>query len=185
MQMESTRTIRRAMRGLTLVEMMATLAIVSVLTAASLRVAAQLSKRGRAVETGHATSSLNTTLENLLAIDMAHADSYDASTEQTVLKTRSSLDTDTLEIRHIPAVVKYEIRPIAGRNWLVRTQQIGDGPVMATLVCDGVKSFYMDASRMKRRQHRSWWKALPAQTKLTLTLDEPAGKVLHLNYRTN
>lgn len=147
---------RRA--GLTLVELLATLAIVSALTAASLRVVTGLSRSENLSERHSVIPDLEAGLADLLRGDLAHAYKVRGTREGFALRTYASLRREDLELRHVKADVSYHLRQVdGGPTLLVRIQRGPDGKEMAELVSCGVASMSLaPADDPQARLSRNW-----------------------------
>ena len=126
--------------GMTLVEMMVALAIVSLLTGGALSVATSLSRGRRLDERKTAKAAIAEGIEAVLAADIRNAAKYRTRSGGIELQTRASLDVETFALSHLPVTVIYETREIAGDRWLVRKQRAGGRDVLTELVCRNVAS---------------------------------------------
>lgn len=169
---------------MTLIEVLAALAIVSMLTVAALRVATRLSRTGAFIRRRAEASALEIGLENLFASDILHADRYVNTGEGLSLETHASLEAGTLEVRHIPGRVTYEVRTIDGRKWLVRVQQVGDGPRHAELICAGVSGVNLiGGGRRSSAAGRTVWRAVTSPTVVRVQFADSARPELRLRFR--
>ncbi len=174
----------RKLTGMTLIEVLAALAIVSMLTVAALRVATRLSRTGAFIRRRGEASALEIGLENLLASDILHADRYVNTRGGLSLETHASLEAATLEVRHIPGRVTYEVRTIDGRMWLVRVQQVGNGPQHAELICAGVSGVNLiGGGKRSFAGGRAAWRAAPSPTMVRVQFADPARPELRLQFR--
>jgi len=140
--------MRRSMhcnKGITLIEVMLTLAIVSLLTVSSLNITINLARAQRGDQRIHDASATDAQLRELFRIDLAHVHEYGITEESLKFRTRAVLDED-LEVRHLPAVIGYEVRRIDDRPWLVRTQACGKR-TMTELVCPDIKTVSLKSAR--------------------------------------
>jgi len=127
-------------KGMTLIEVMLTLAIVSLLTVSSLNVTINLAAAQRGDRRTHDAAATDVQLRELFRIDLAHAHACAITEAGLRFRTRAILD-ENLEVRHLPAVIGYEVRRIAERQWLVRTQTCSSGRrTMTELVCPDVRT---------------------------------------------
>ena len=179
-EMPAVRKPRR--EALTLIELLAALAIVSVLTAGAFRVTGQLSRSGKVIQARQDSSTLETGLKNLLAADVHHADRYKSDVSKLSFEMHASLDAKTLEIRHIPSNVTYEIRSFEGRNWLVRTQKLTNLPLHTELVCPDVSKIVLKDSG-GRSSTRRGWKAMPDKTTIEIHFENSHRPELRFQYR--
>ena len=141
--MRVTPTMRK--KGLTLVELMATLVIAAMVTAAALAAVADLARVEGMERNRQQEVTWLEPVRNLLASDLVHATQYQAVAGGFALKAQASLDADTMEQRHLPASVQYVVRRIGARSWLVRVEQPETGGNGLTeLVCPDVKSILLE-----------------------------------------
>ncbi len=170
--------------GLTLIEMSCTLAIVGMLTAACLRVVVSLSRSAALMESRHGAATLEAGLAKLLAADVLHAERYMAlkDGQQLALQTRARLERETLKLRHLPCQVTYEVRQVAGRNYLLRRQQMPNQRDWIELVC-------RDAARIEliclgeKRLARESWRAMPKTATVKMHFDDETQVELEFHYR--
>lgn len=116
-------TMMRQKTGLTLTEMLLALAIASLLLAATLRVITAASRSSDMSRTVDEHPPWQSQLKRLLEMDILHADSYRQTSNSIEMKLRSSLDKNTLGLKHQSSIVAYRAEEIDGRNWLIRTQR--------------------------------------------------------------
>lgn len=128
----------RQRAGLTLIELLASLAIVSVVAVASLSVATRLAKSAAHDRTASRYERTAAALSRLIELDLAHAEGYRITDEGIELAARAALDPATRAVDHVPARVTYAVRLVAETPWLVRIQRIGSGEPTAEPVCSGV-----------------------------------------------
>ena len=133
-------------RGLTLVELLAATAIAALVLSAVMGVLANLSRVEAVGARVSREASLEERLQELLARDVELADGCRATSTGLSLRGRSALDPGTLEVRHLASVVSYEVRRLAGKDWLVRVQDAAGRPRLTELVCPGVRSVSLNAS---------------------------------------
>ncbi len=125
-------------RGLTLVEMIATLAIVGMVTAASLALTANLLGRQKAAGGIAAADATVEKIRHVLSLDMAHATRCRVVEGGLKLRTRTAVRPGTMEIAHLPVEVLYEIGAAGNESWLVRSQCAAGDEVFRELVCRDV-----------------------------------------------
>jgi len=131
--------------GLTLVELMVTLAIVAMTAVAALAVVTDLSRVEGMERHRQQEVTWLAPVRDLLASDLAHATQYRVSEGGFVLRAQASLDAATLEQRHLPAAVQYVVRRIGARPWLMRFERPETaGNDMAELVCPGVRGLLLE-----------------------------------------
>ncbi len=126
-------------KALTLIEIMVTLAIVSILTVGALSAVSGMTRSETAQAAGHRHAVIVSSLRNLIEADILHATDYETTPEGFVLQTMVLLDHVTMRRRHLPVAVEYQIRLIGERSWLVRIQRPAlEIPDSAELVWPGV-----------------------------------------------
>lgn len=137
---------QRKYAGFTLIEIMVTLAIVSILMVAAMAVTVRLGRIEQASADGpdHRTIRRER-IAGVLAMDLTHAERYGqlANAPGFVLLTRAYLDPDSLELSHLPATVTYSIVIVADQPWLQRTQRFADRQPMRELLCRGVRDIFL------------------------------------------
>ena len=162
----------RKRAGLTLIEVTVAMALTGILMAAILKVVARLS-RDPAVRGEVTAGSLQADqLRSLLATDLVHAERFRENKDKTgtdrkaaagkgfSLQTRALLAAKTLELRHLPSTVTYDLRTVGSVNWLIRTQTTGRGESMTGLVCRGVHSVRIESpGNEKAKPDRQGWRA--------------------------
>jgi prepilin-type N-terminal cleavage/methylation domain-containing protein len=132
-------------KGMTLIEVMLTLAIVSILTVAALRVTVNISRAHGLERAQDSALTLESRLDELLRMDVVHADGCRQLDDGFELRSLSAIDYDSLRLAHLPVTIKYEIRQIAGLSWLVRRQRY-QGKMFNELVCSGVYEVSLNSS---------------------------------------
>ena len=162
---------RRTKKALTLVELLATLAITSLLLTAALRVSTHLARAE--VLSRHARKDRwsEARLRDLVTRDVAGAAAYQEGRDGLVLWTTACLDSKTLELEHLPAKVTYGVRAVGGRPWLVRRQESEWHPPLTELVGRGVRAVRLRA-KDEDAPSAGERKALPVAVKVTVTFDE-------------
>lgn len=108
---------------MTLIELMATLAITSMLVIGALGVAANLSRSEKINAALHDADMSYANMKTILQLDMTHATKVRKTAAGFELQVRAGLDPESMRVTHIESTVAYEITDIAGRKWLVRKQQ--------------------------------------------------------------
>jgi len=158
-------------KGITLIEVLLTLTIVSILSVAAMRVTIRISRADRVEQARDSISELTPRLNELLRMDAVHATGYRTSREGFELQSLSALDYDSLRLSHLPATVRYKVRSIGGVSWLVRTQS-GRGGVLNELVCPGVSRVALDSP--DRDDKSDEFKPTPQTMTIVVTLvDRP------------
>ncbi|MCY2929862.1 MAG: prepilin-type N-terminal cleavage/methylation domain-containing protein [Planctomycetota bacterium] len=171
--------------GLTLVELLAALAVMTLLTVAAVNTTLAITRALPASVRAHAAAARRAALEALLEADVVNADKYRLEGGALWLETQNLLDGESLEGRRRPAVVTYRIINIQGRPWLVRGQTAGMDPQTGELVCPGVRGIdLLDADDPDRGDR---WRRIPAEPVIVIDFDdpgEPGGKQLRPTFRT-
>ncbi len=134
----------RLPKGVTLVELAVSLAIVSLLMAAVLSVVRNLSRAETAGAARHDADTLAEPLKTAMSADLVHASELSPVPCGFNLKTQAALDGASMEFRHLPAEVEYRLAAIGSRNWLVRVQGPQQPHPQVELVCTGVSGFCID-----------------------------------------
>ncbi len=122
---------------MTLIEMVAALAIASVVAAASLHVLSRLPRAQHQGQKEYALASADAKLGELFRADLSHAVRLRQHDAELQLQVRLSLDAETMRFRHVPSEVTYILRDIGGEHWLLR-RQLDDRQESVEAVCDGV-----------------------------------------------
>jgi len=126
-------------KGLTLIELLAALAIVAMLTSACLAVVCRLNAaRGRLDSRQAGAGELPDRLVELLRVDIIHARQYRLVPGGFEFAGLSAIEPGSMNRRHLPAEVNYQVVTLAGDCWLVRTQKTIGRPAWSELVCRGV-----------------------------------------------
>ena len=113
--------------GFTLIEVLVTLAIVSLFTMASMGVVARLTRDQVTAGERIKTTSSREAIRRLLEADVVHADRFRNLADGVELKGCFAITASGLRVEHVPATVRYQIRRVDRASWLVRIQQTGDG----------------------------------------------------------
>jgi prepilin-type N-terminal cleavage/methylation domain-containing protein len=166
-------------KGITLIEIMFTLAIVSMLTVASLNITINLAAAQRGDRKIHVASASDVQLRELFRIDLAHMHEYRIREAGLQFRTRAILNED-LEIRHLPAVIDYEIRRIDERAWLLRNQTC-NRRTMTELVCPDVKTVSLKTvggadDSPEAHAQMIQWRPLPKTTTIVVEFEDRPGK---------
>ena len=184
----------RTRPGLTLVELLGALAVMTLLTAAAVNTTLAITRALPASVREHETAALRASLEAVLEADVVNADKYRLEGGALWLETQNLLEGEGLEGRRLPAVVTYRIINIQGRPWLVRGQTAGMEPQTGELVCRGVRAIGLADGDDPDRGDR--WRRIPAEPVIVIDFDDqpspgdpgkpvdPLGKTLRLTFRT-
>lgn len=156
-----TRRPRRA--GLTLIELVVAMAITGMLMTGALVAVGNLARSERRIEAAEPATSPAAGLDVILTADLLHASEYNADAKGKLLaiRTRTSLAGSDMELEHIGSAVRYEVRRIDDRPWLIRTQQTGIDQSLAELVCSDVESIRLRDSSAKAAMVGPLWKEMP------------------------
>ena len=130
----------RTKRALTLVELLAALAITSLLVVAALRVSTHLARAEILSRRAREDLWSEARLRDLVTTDVVHAEAYQEDRDGLVLQTSACLDAKTLELEHVPAKVAYRVQTVGNRKWLVRSQESEWQPPVSELVSEGVRT---------------------------------------------
>lgn len=136
----------RSQAGLTLIEIMVTLAIVSILVVAAMAVTVRMGRIERAVVAGpDHRAARRERIADVLAMDLTHAERYGqlANEPGFVLITRACLEPGSLELSHLPVTVTYTIFQAAGQPWLARAQRSAGRQPVRELLCQGVRDLFL------------------------------------------
>ncbi len=129
----------RKISAFTLVEVLLAITIMAALMAATVRIMYVLRNSAAAIEKRDIYLKFDSRLKALLDMDMAHALSVEKADDGFAITSLASLDKQTMDLRHIPSAIAYEIITIDGRKWLIRSQLTNDSNVpLAELVCADV-----------------------------------------------
>jgi prepilin-type N-terminal cleavage/methylation domain-containing protein len=165
----------RPRRALTLVELMATLAIVSLLTAAAMLVVGSLTHAQVREQAQHDEALLATGLWDALTADILHADRYAVTAAGFALETQSCLDPETMEQEHLPGRVEYAVREVGPRRWLLRIQEPEGRQEngLTELVCSQVASVAIAPAETGQTapdgDMKTGWQAMPDAVAVTVT----------------
>ena len=113
----------RRKKALTLIEIMVTLAIVSILTVGALSAVSGMTRSETAKAASHSHTVFLSSLRNLIEADILHATDYETTPDGFVVQTMVLLDETTMRRRHLPVAIEYQIRLIGEQSWLVRIQR--------------------------------------------------------------
>ena len=109
-------------RGLTLVEMMAALAIATLLAVGTLGVVRSMLRTENIARAASPWLGVDAPLRDMLRRDLAQAREYQAAAQRVTFRLVASLDPN-LDQGHLPASVVYEVHRVQDRSWLVRVQR--------------------------------------------------------------
>lgn len=154
--------------GLTLIELMAALAVSGLLVTAALTAATTMG-RVDAAERGRIADDPPSSLRDVLATDVGHAREYRVADTGFSIRTWATLDVGTMELQHRPTTVTYYIVELAGRRWLLRRQQADDHvDPRVDLAAPDVVSIHLSVEDEAAANVDSPWR--PMQTVATVTV---------------
>lgn len=154
----------RGNNAFTLIELMLTLAIVSLLTLAALKVAAATSRDARSLQKAADAPGLAPRLMELIQRDLMHAHKLRKTASGFALQTHVCLDPKTFELRHMPAEVEYEVRKVGQRCLLFRRQRLQDQKETRELVCCDVNAVGIQSAANRPAGGDDWQAAPDAVT---------------------
>jgi len=140
------------------------LALAAVLMTAALGVLMDLSRSEAAVTGAARTGQLEDRLHRLFAHDLAHATTCRRMPDGFALHTASAFEGTDMARRHLTCKIVYEVRRIADRNWLVRSQEGPDGVRLDELVCADVRSVELGPAGSVAEK----WKPVPDEVVITV-----------------
>ncbi len=161
-------------KALTLVELMAALAIASMLMVAAMRATVGISRSQRLIHR-QTDPAVRTGIEDLLRVDLLHAQRYRRTSEGFEMQTTASLNPRTYELEHIRSTVTYEVKRIATRSVLVRRQEPeATGKGFSELVCLSVRGITVKAEGSSEGR-LGLWKPIPQAAIVTIGFERPGG----------
>ena len=168
-------------RGLTLIELLVTLALTGLLTASALAVVASVSRtRSLAADDRTEASGLEDSLLEVIEPDLTHATRYRNTAAGFEIETLSALTPGTMVRKHVTATVLYDSR----QQWLMRTQTVGLAVPMQEVVGRGITNIDLqDAGDTEDDEDVIYgiWQAPPEVWRVTVTADdEPLTYTLRL-----
>jgi hypothetical protein len=128
--------------GLTLVELLATLAVTALVMVAVIPVTVNLARAQAIGGRSLRDQQLRAALHRLLEADVAQAEAYRPGADGAEFQLLFALvRREGLDAQHLPATAAYRVRRVAARGWLVRAQQSPLGGSLEELVCPDVREF--------------------------------------------
>lgn len=159
-----------------MIELVAAIAITGMLMTGAMVAVGNLARSERSIEAAEPATSRLAGLDVILTADLLHASEYsaDAKGQWLALRTQTSLAARDMELEHLKSEVRYEVRRIDGRCWLVRGQQTGIDQPLAELVCPDIESISIQDTSAKGVQGPigPLWKDISYQAVVTI---KPAG----------
>lgn len=140
--------IARNRRGFTLVELLASMALTTLLMLAIFQVLASVARQGRAMAAAEreTVEPWQADLVGAIRWDLINAKTVTSEGNQLTVQGHGSLDRATLSPRHGPTEVSYLVRRISGRNWLVRREKPADSAAWTAMVCPDIERFEIRAA---------------------------------------
>jgi prepilin-type N-terminal cleavage/methylation domain-containing protein len=169
----------RDRKGLTLIELTVALALAAGLAVAALTATVNL-RRAQAAWDRPDPGANGESLRRLLACDLLHADGVRKVRGGFELRCMAALDPETLDVRHLPAVVAYRVREVDGTHWLTRTQASQTGGDLCELICCGVESISLDSAEGRPPGGR--WKPLGETATVRVTSDGQGAETRTLDF---
>lgn len=121
-------------RGMTLVEMLAALALATLLLGAVLSIALGVKRAERQLgAAARGGLDLEETLVRLVREDLTLARTYDFTTNRISLEGYGWLDVDTGEVTQAPALVTYGLVEIGNDKAILRSQESASGTILSVL----------------------------------------------------
>jgi len=173
----------RGSRGLTLVEVTVALAITSLLMVTALATLVNVSRAEAANQGRVDATETRLVVQRLLARDLAHARSWQATSGGFTIMTEAALDADTLELTHQSAEVSYQTRQLGPHSYLLRTQK-GPGKPLTELVSPGVTGIALHVVAVAQPGGKADVQALPPAVKISVTFEGPSLGTQEFTFRT-
>jgi len=150
-------------KGLTLIELMATVAIVSLLTGAALTALTRASaSANRQIALGE-HKWLPDRLQQVFEADLMHAGECRTTEQGFALRTLAALRPDSMKLEHLPVEVEYRVQRLAGRSCLVRIQRSEDTGVaknLGELVGVGVAGVTLETLSLQPPDEEAAWQKM-------------------------
>jgi prepilin-type N-terminal cleavage/methylation domain-containing protein len=161
--------------GLTLIELVAAVTITALLMTGAMTAVRALARSEKLRQGQEGTPREWGSLEDLLRADILHAEKFRkaAKGQWLAFQTRSSLEDKALELEHLRCWVRYEVRTIDSRPWLVRTQATGIRKPWTELVHADIASIDLKDADAKQAPPAADWGQAPWRAVVTIL---PAGR---------
>jgi len=157
-------------RGLTLVELLASLTVTALLTAAALTATVSMARSELALRRRDEDQrAAGPVLEALLEADLLHAHHWRPVAEGFSVQTGARLAPRTLRLEHVPATVTYRVETVEAQCCLVRVQAAPPEAPREALVAVGVRRAELVPDK-DIRANAHGWKPLPAGCEVRFTL---------------
>ena len=157
--------------ALTLVELLASLVIVTMLVIAALGVTTSLARSELTLrrQEGEADGP-DRALRALVEADLVHAHHWRSVEGGFAVQTNVRLDSKTLRLAHVPSVVTYRIRKVDQRSYLVRIQETGRKAQHVELAAVGAAQITFTPEK-DIRPNRYGWTALTDGCTIRIALE--------------
>jgi len=182
-------------RAFTMVELLIASALAGMLI---LGVLAAITNLGRTEQQQQKAerASLPTHVIDLIRSDLVHADEMRVRDEQIELRGRLGIDRDSVQVNHMPAVVRYAIIHVNEQPWLIRRQKdptnLSSDRTTANVIANGVSAISFtriaiapnddgaleqDAKETgpaeETEEFDDMWTVVPARILLSFQIDSP------------
>ncbi len=154
---------------MTLVELLAALAIAAAVASAALAVTVGLARAESAARSRERDAGGRDALRRVLRMDLVHARQVQATEQGFELRTLASLD-DSGELVHLPTTVAYEVREVGEASWLVRTQHSDAAKNRTDLLACGVERIELHTGKVVRREAGGQWRPMPEDGRVTVVV---------------
>jgi prepilin-type N-terminal cleavage/methylation domain-containing protein len=148
-------------KGLTLVELMVTLAIVGLLVTASFGVVGAMARSQAAALSTDGPGPSEARLRALVLDDLTHADRYREVPGGLELELHAMIDPATLDRRHTASTVSYRIVRLGTTPWLVRSQQVAGQDTLTELAGPAIQKVALEGPNVATSVSQDGWFAMP------------------------
>jgi prepilin-type N-terminal cleavage/methylation domain-containing protein len=155
-------------KALTLVELLAGLAIAGLLAVAALAVTTTLARTEAIGRHRHAATERRAALGRLLRADLLNATRFRETSRGFRVETAWSLASDDLAPAHLPAVVSYEVDQVGGRPCLLRRQRSEFQPPVAELVAADVRQIGIEPVGSQPKALGGGWRTVEEAVAVTV-----------------
>ena len=157
-------------RGLTLVELLASLVIVTLLMVTALSVTTAVARSRLVLEADDGRrEALRRGAETLLAADLVHAHHWRPTEDGFAVQTLVRLSGAAMTLEHVPSEVTYEIVQADGPPCLVRVQVTPPDEPQRELVAVGAREIVLEPDG-QTRPNRYGWRPLAGGSTAALTV---------------
>jgi len=168
--------------GLTLIELVTAVAITALLLTGAMAAVGNLARSEERVRAAEARRPDTTLLATLLVGDVVHADRHRRAGPKDTgleLQTHLALRARDMEAEHIRSTVRYEVRQLASRPWLVRVQETGLAKPRGELAAPGITAITLaEAGAKEDKPLAGQWQDVADRSVVTLTRDDGEPLVL-------